>query len=183
MVSLQLPLTLTLVSQKHAHDVETCIPGNSIRFADRLTSGYGCSCQFASHWGIPCRHRLHLLFQLDIHLTVSDINSSYLIQETQTDNAPGTYESQKPPTPPHGSSLAQQLPKVTVAVLDNITSAMNRLAIQAKGVTKQVQMYFLYHNLASLQIYLLYSHPFISIVECTIILYLFCDQYHLPSKC
>ena len=132
----------------HAHDVETCIPGNSIRFADRLTSGYGCSCQFASHWGIPCRHRLHLLLRLNIPLTVSDINSSHLIQETQTDNASGSYEPQKPPTPlpASGHTQHQQQPKVTLAVLDQITNGMNRLAIQAKGVTKQVQIYFLYHN-------------------------------------
>ena len=121
MVSLQQPLTLTFGFAQHVHDVETCIPGGN-RFADWLTLGYGCSDQFTSDWGIPCRHRLHLLLQFDIYLTLSDINSSYFIQETQTDNAPGTYESQKPPTPL--PSHTQQQLKVTVAVLDNITMHM-----------------------------------------------------------
>ena len=150
MVSRRQPLTLTLDFgfATHAHDVETCIPGNSIRFAGRLTSGYGCSCQFASHWGLPCRHRLHLLLHFNITLRVSDINSSYLRQETQTDNASISYEPQNPPTPvpASGDTQHQQPPKVTLAVLDQITNEMNRLAIQAKGVTTQVRIYLLYHN-------------------------------------
>ena len=79
---------------------------------------------------------------------MSDIDSSYLLQETRTDNVSGSYEPQKPPTPlpASGHTQHQQQPKVTLVVLDQITNEMNGLAIQAKGVTKQVQIYFLYHN-------------------------------------
>ena len=123
---------------QHAHDAEACIPGGN-RFSDRFTSGYGCSDQLASNWENPYRHRLYLLFKLDIHLTLSDINASYLIQETQIEDAPSTYDSQILPTPPHGLSHTQLKPKVTVAVLDNITNAMNRLTIQAIGLPNRYE--------------------------------------------
>lgn len=106
----------------------------SFRFPYRVASAYGCTCQFITHWGLPCRHTLKILNHLNVPLDPTAVNPTCLAHADEHD-APSTTTHH--PQADHQVSARSRRLDGEVG-LNRLTAQMNKLAVKTPATMRKV---------------------------------------------